>query len=137
MVLPASASVDSHPDRTNERHPRVEARISAESSGPGHLDFVGKGSNPMLSKPEVLSMVGHHPQSLYRPRWEDPNRFSPLSNLDMEVDLCSEEEEVLTEAPGVCDKQGSISQAGMVSPGAVGIDGVQYGESELLYLTWD
>ena len=69
-------------------------------------------------------MVGHHPQSLYRPQWEDPNRFSPLYNLDMEVDLCSEEEEVLTEALGVCDKQRSISQAGMVSPGAVGIDGV-------------
>lgn len=52
------------------------------------------------------------------------------------MDFRSEEEEVFTAAPSVCDKQGNVCQADMGLPGAADKDGLQHGESKLLYLTW-
>ena len=53
------------------------------------------------------------------------------------MDPWSEEEEVFSRASRMSDKQGCVSQTGMVLSGVVFADGLLNGESELLYLPWE
>ena len=96
----ASISVVSHPDREVERYFGNDPRIKVEPRQPRHLEVVGLGSNLMMSTLEVLPLTSDSQQAFHRSQWEASNHFSPLSNLDGEVDpwFEEEEEEVFKEA---------------------------------------